>query len=150
MLMKIMDERLYSNLTPDHWGITTSLHKRHKLGCIILQKRPFQFEETVVLPLKWHLYFNDVMNENDLHETAANLFPEDTTLHLPFLHTPSGRTLVSFLAAVRNSGIFFQRNVCRFFKGIKLLLVLPLIIGTEAKCPRRPIATEFTNYMYMF
>ena len=82
-----------------------------------LQKRPFYFEETVVLPLKWHLYSNDVMKENDLHETAANLFPEDTTLHLPFLHTPLGPyiALVSFIAAVRKSGSFFQRNVCPFF-----------------------------------
>ena len=52
-----------------------------------LQKRPFYFEETVVLPLKWHLYFNDVMKANDVHGTATILFPEDTTLHLPFLHT---------------------------------------------------------------
>ena len=93
MLMKIVDERLYSNLTPDHWGMTTSLHKRNKLGCMILQKRPFYFEETVVLPLKWHLYFNDVMRANDVHGTATILFPEDTTLHLPFLHTPSGQFL---------------------------------------------------------
>ena len=114
-----------------------------------LQKRPFYSEETVALPLKWHLYFNDVMKENDLHGTAANLFPEDTTsrscTHLRV------RSLVSFIAAVRNSGSLFQRNVCPFFfKGINLLFVLPQIIGTEAKCPRRPIATEFTNYMYMF
>lgn len=58
-----------------------------------LQKRPFYFEETVVLPLKWHLYFNDVMKANDVHGTATILFPEDTTLHLPFLHTPSGQFL---------------------------------------------------------
>ena len=96
MLMKVMDERLYSNLTPDHWGMTTSLHKRHKLGVSELQKRPFFFQETVVLPLKWHLFFNDVMKENDLYGTAANLFPEDTTLHLPFLHTPSGPFLGVF------------------------------------------------------
>ena len=81
-----------------------------------LQKRPFYFEETVVLPLKWHLYFNDVMKANDVHGTAPGV-----PLPFCFLKTPPFTShfcthlrvssLVSFIAAVRNSGSFFQKGL---------------------------------------
>ena len=150
MLMKITDEWLYSNLTPDHWGMTTSLHKRHKLGVWNCRKGPF------ILKKPWRCHWNGICISMTLWRKMIYMVP----LPICFLKTPPFtsrfcthlrvRSLVSFIAAVRNSGSFFQRNVRPFFKGINLLFVLPQIIGTEAKCPRRPIATEFTNYMYMF
>ena len=87
--MKIMDERLYSKFNSRSLGYDNLFaQKAHWTWCMKLQKRSFYFEETVVLPLKWHLYFNDVMKANDVHGSATILFHEDTTLHLPFLQTP--------------------------------------------------------------
>lgn len=148
--MLMMDERLHSNLTPDHWGMTTSLHKRRKLGVWNCRKGPF------ILKKPWCCHWNGICILMTLWRQMMYMVP----LPFCFLTTPPFTShfcthlrvssLVSFIAAVRNSGSFFQSNVCPFFKEIKLLFVLPQIIGTEAKCPRRPIATEFTNYMYMF
>ena len=148
--MLMMDERLHSNLTPDHWGMTTSLHKRRKLGVWNCRKGPF------ILKKPWCCHWNGICILMTLWRQMKYMVP----LPFCFLKTPPFTShfcthlrvssLVSFIAAVHNSGSFFQRNVCPFFKGIKLLFVLPQIIGTEAKCPRRPIATEFTYYMYMF
>lgn len=143
--MKITDERLYSNLTPDHWGMTTSLRKRHRLGVWNCRKGPF------ISKKPWCCHWNGLCISMTLWRKMIYMKPPP----ICFLKTPPftshfcthlrGRTLVSFIAAVRNSRSFFQRNVCPFLRGLSCCSYY-----RRAKCPRRSVATEFTKYTYVF
>lgn len=109
--MLMMDERLHSNLTPDHWGMTTSLHKRRKLGVWNCRKGPF------ILKKPWCCHWNGICILMTLWRQMMYMVP----LPFCFLKTPPFTShfcthlrvssLASFIAAVRNNGSFFQKGL---------------------------------------
>ena len=115
--MLMMDERLHSNLTPDHWGMTTSLHKRRKLGVWNCRKGPF------ILKKPWCCHWNGICILMTLWRQMMYMVP----LPFCFLKTPPF-TSHFCTQCVTNEP---QRT-------------------SAGRLPRRPITTEFTNYMYMF